>query len=296
MTASEYIRQLYPDPEERMANVLIPRAEADGGERPKVEQRVWPARTAMSAGVQAWMRHLNARRYDVFVGMNPLRPQARRRFKRDVQAVARVYLDVDEDGPGAVRRVLRDARRGRIGMPRFAIETSPGRSQIVWQLQRGALRPERAEALMRGLVAEYGGDRAAVDVSRVLRLPGFRNWKRGGHPVAVTWQNPSAVAEPGQFPERLYKSPDLPPRTSPAGTAARRPPVSAASAARDVSKSGRDWHWARKALRGGADPDAVALQLERERPDKANPRYYARRTVRNARASLARGGGCPGGR
>ena len=292
MTASQYIRQLY-EPEERMANVLIPRGEAEGGERPKVEQRVWPARTAMSAGVQAWMRHCNARRYDVFVGMNPLRPKARRRFKRDVQSVARVYLDVDEDGPGAVRRVLRDARRGRIGMPRFAIETSPGRSQIVWQLERGALRPERAEALMRGLVKEYGGDRAAVDVSRVLRLPGFRNWKRDGHPVEVTWQS-RAVALPGQFPERLYRSPDLPPR--PAAGGARSVRTSAAAAVRDASRSGRDWHWARNAIRRGASPDAVALQLERDRPDKANPRYYAQLTVRKVRESLARGGGCPGGR
>lgn len=276
---ADYVRALY-EPTDRVATVAIPRGEPAGGEEPKVEQRVWPAAAAGSDRVQAWLRHLNARQYDIFVGMNPMRPQVRSRFKRDVLEVARVWLDIDENGPGALKRILRDAGRERIGMPRYAIETSPGRVQVIWQLERGALEPGRAEDLMRGLVRAYGADRAAVDVSRVLRLPGFRNWKRDGHPVEVTWQS-GEVASPEQFPEELYRAPDLPQR---AGREAGR--AAAAAGGRDASRSGRDWHWVRKAIRRGADSGEVALQLERERQDKANPRYYARRTVQRVRESL----------
>lgn len=279
-----YIRALY-EPADRVATVAIPRegASGHGGEDPKVEQRVWPAATAGADNVQAWFRHLNARKYDLFVGMNPMRPRVRSRFKRDVLEVARVWLDIDENGPGALKRILRDAKKERIGSPRFALETSPGRVQVVWQLERGALEPGRSEDLMRGLVAAYGGDRAAVDVSRVLRLPGFRNWKRDGHPVAVIWQR-EAVAAPEQFPEELYRLSDIELRAQRApGEAAER---AADPGGRDTSRSGMDWRGARRAIRRGGDPDEVALQLERERQDKANPRYYARRTVRRVRESL----------
>ena len=280
-----YIRALY-EATDRVATVVIPRDPPAGGEEPKVEQRVWPAAAAGSDKVQAWLRHLNARHYDIFVGMNPMRPQVRSRFKRDVLEVARVWLDIDESGPGALKRILRDAGRKRIGMPRYAIETSPGRVQVIWQLERGALEPGRAEALMRGLVQEYGGDRAAVDVSRVLRLPGFRNWKRGGHLVRVTWQS-RAVAEPEQFPAELYREPEIPLRPRRSGERAAE--LAGGADGADGSRSGQDWRRVRRALRRGADPGELAIQLERDRPDKANPRYYAERTVARAGESLSRG-------
>jgi len=53
-----------------------------------------------------------------------------------------------------------------------------------------------------------------------------------------------------------------------------------------VSQSGKDWRWVMRSLRRGADPKDVALKLEHDRQDKANPRDYAQRTVRRARASL----------
>lgn len=125
---ADYIRALY-EPGYRVATVAILRegAVGHGGEEPKVEQRVWPASTAAAENVRAWFRHLNARKYDVFLGMNPMRPRVRSRFKRDVLEVVRVWVGIDENGPGALKRILRDARWERIGTPRFAIETSPGR-------------------------------------------------------------------------------------------------------------------------------------------------------------------------
>ena len=91
MDPGEWVQALHADGD-RVATVAIPRAAPAGGEeRPKVEQRVWPAATARSDRVLAWLRHMNARKHDIFLGQNPLRPGARSRFKTDVLEVARCW-------------------------------------------------------------------------------------------------------------------------------------------------------------------------------------------------------------
>jgi len=49
-----------------------------------------------------------------------------------------------------------------------------------------------------------------------------------------------------------------------------------------ISQSERDWAFVREQLRRGADPSALRAELERRRPDKPCPRYYAQRTVDRA--------------
>ncbi len=90
------------------------------GEPPKAEQRVWPASSASSDNVQAWLLHLNASRYDVFVGMKSMRPLMRTGHTDDVLEVARVWLEIDEEGPKRLGRILGDARRAHIGMPNMS--------------------------------------------------------------------------------------------------------------------------------------------------------------------------------
>lgn len=116
MTPAEYVCELY-EPGDRVATVLIQQDAGAGcdGEPPKAEQRVWPTCSASSDMVQAWLRHLNASKYDAFVEMNPMRP------------LTRVWLDIAEEGPKRLERILGDALRGRIGMPGWALGTSPGR-------------------------------------------------------------------------------------------------------------------------------------------------------------------------
>lgn len=291
MTSADWIRALYA-PEERAAVVLIPRDAGPGrdGSPPKVEQRVFDASTAASPKVQAWLRHMNARRYDVFVGMQPMREKVRTRHKGDVARVDRVYLDIDEAGPAALERILGDARRGRIPEPRFALATSPDRCQVVWSTPPGALDPPRAESLMRGLVAEYGGDRAATDVSRVLRCPGFKNWKRDGVEVHVVHHAAAALARPEAFPAPLFAArPQAPaPRTGSYAPAAAGGGSGGGGGRGDRSRSGDDWRHVHAQLRAGRDPAAIAAELEQARQDKGNPRYYAERTVRRAIESLDR--------
>ena len=61
-----------------------------------------------------------------------------------------------------------------------------------------------------------------------------------------------------------------------------RPRRGGRAAGKVISQSERDWAFVRDALRRGADPGALRAELERRRPDKPCPRYYAQRTVDRA--------------
>ncbi|WP_445780395.1 phage/plasmid primase, P4 family [Shewanella sp.] len=62
--------------------------------------------------------------------------------------------------------------------PSIVVESSPGRCQLYWQLSEGAyLEAAEAKAINQCLASRYGADPAAVDVARLLRLPGFKHMK-----------------------------------------------------------------------------------------------------------------------
>lgn len=273
MKPEEYIQALF-DPEDRIAVVLIPRREGA-----KTQQRIWTAAKAASEKVQRWLRHSNAQGSDIYVSMNPLRRQARQRRKQDVASVQRVYLDLDEDGPRKLGRLLEDGFNSKLPMPAYIVNSSEQRYQVIWNVRPGSLSIPDAEQLMRGLSSEYGGDPAATDVSRVLRLPGFKHRGRG------SWVSMSATkagpADREDWPERLFRS--EPREAQPAKSGSRS--LSRATGG-DRSPSGRDWGESRERLRKGEDPDALEDEIRLRRTDKRNPADYARRTVRRAAESL----------
>ena len=169
MKPEVYIEDMY-EPNDRIALVLVPRTEGA-----KTQQRIWTAEKAASEPVQRWLRYNNAQGNDIYVSMNPLSPEARGRRKEDIAEVRRVYLDLDKDGGAKLKKLLRDNAAGKIPGPSYLINTSKDRYQVIWNVKPGELSIEAGERLMRGLANEYGGDRAATDVSRVLRLPGFKH-------------------------------------------------------------------------------------------------------------------------
>ena len=63
--------------------------------------------------------------------------------------------------------------------PSVVVETRPGRFHVYWKLKDPVGRPEipQVEDLLRRLVAYFGGDPAATDASRILRVPGTLNYK-----------------------------------------------------------------------------------------------------------------------
>ena len=258
---------------DRVAILAIPRS---GG---KAEQRVFSPAQASSGAVQGWLRHLNARGYDIYLGVNPVRIGSRGREKGEIAGIRRLQLDLDEEGERGLRRVLEGVEAGRLPRPAHVLRSSKGRYQVLWDTVGGAWEMEEAEGVMRALAEGYGGDGAATDVSRVMRLPGFRNKKRGRGGALVTWAwHGGRQVRPEDFPGLAVSGRKPGGRSGPRG---RMPPG-------HRSQSERDWAAAGDALRRGEAAEAVISRLEQRRRDKPNPGYYARRTVRRKGEEIQR--------
>ena len=207
--------------QDRMAILAIPRS---GG---KAEQRVFTLGQATSRKVQAWLRHMNARDYAIYLCVNPVRPGSGGREKGDIADIRRLQLDLDEEGAAGLGRVLEDVDRGALPLPAHVLRSSKDRYQILWDTVPGEWEMEGAESVMRALAERYGGDRAATDVARVMRMPGFRNKKPGRSGALVTWawhggrraaqrrgsrdgDLTARATETGQAESRLLRPPDGP--------------------------------------------------------------------------------------
>jgi hypothetical protein len=169
LSASEYILDNF-DPIDRIAMLVLNR------DRGEVLQRVTTAKKASSPEFQAWLRYKNATGSDIYIGMNPLRKDASTRTKEDIKSIRRVYLDLDHGGQEALNSV---ENSNAVPKPNYVLTSSPGKFQIVWKVEGMGLR--EAEGLLRAMARECGGDPAATDATRVLRLPDFankRNMKR----------------------------------------------------------------------------------------------------------------------
>ena len=133
--------------------------------------------------------------------MNPIRAGSGGREKGDIDEIRRLQLDLDEEGAVALGRVLEDANRGVLPRPAHVLRGSKDRYQILWDTVPGEWDIEGAEAVMRALVDRYGGDRAATDVSRVMRMPGFRNKKPDRGEALITWAwHGGRLVRPEDFP------------------------------------------------------------------------------------------------
>ena len=112
---------------------------------------------------------LNAAGAAVYVMVNQCEGQ---RKKANVSRIRGVHADFD----GVSEEILA-AVRDRL-QPTIEVQSSdPTNCHMYWLLSEGEeLDTETAEAIHRHLV-ELGADKAAVDVSRLLRLPGFRHMK-----------------------------------------------------------------------------------------------------------------------
>ena len=166
--------------------------------------------------------------------------------------------------------------RGDLPAPAIVVRSSQDHYQVLWHTAEG-WSPDQAEDTMARLAQRYDGDNVN-DVSRCMRLPGFRNKKPDRDDAAVTWTDyGGATVRPDQFAH-------LPPATDRTRDPGR--PSAPRAAGAPLSQSERDWASVRQALRDGADPGQLITDLAQQRQDKPDPDYYAQRTVQRAAASL----------
>jgi len=268
LTAKEYVFALHK-PSDQVAVLVRNRTQH------QTIQRILPAEAIASPPFQSWLHEQNQSGADIFIGMNPVREGSRSRTKEQIREVRHAYLDLDEEA-GASLQAIRTS--GEVPPPNFVLDTSPGKHQVVWRVE--GLDSGQAETLLRALASQYGGDPAATDISRLLRLPGFTNQKYDEAFVVRVHYETDAQYHGQDFhvqedsPESLRRFGDSRQglRTTPAG---------------HRSQSEADWAYAKRALARGDNPDQVIRNIADYRAeDKADPIYYACLTVIKAQQAL----------
>src|SRR5258707_10645135 len=165
LTASEYVRELF-EPADNAA--ILVRSRSTG----HTVQTISKAETIADPGFQTWLTNQNASGYGVFMGMNPIKDGAYARTKGNIKEIRHVYLDLDRKGDESLEAIRHSTE---VPAPNFVLDTSPGKHQVVWKVK--GFNQDEAEALLHNLANKFGGDPAATDSTRVLRLPGFANRK-----------------------------------------------------------------------------------------------------------------------
>jgi hypothetical protein len=260
-SAAEYILDNF-EPIDRIAVLVLNR---DLGE---VLQRITSAKKASSPEFQAWLRYKNATGSDIYIGMNPLRKHASTRTKEDIKSIRHVYLDLDHRGQEALNDIENSSV---VPKPNYVLTSSPGKFQIVWKVEGMGLR--EAEGLLHAMARECGGDPAATDAARVLRLPGFANKKYETNFFVEVHKESAQIYRLRDF--QLNIDAQDSPRYNDHERAKR-----ASSSRANLSQSEHDWAFAKRALARGEPLEEVIRRIAQYRAAyKSNPLYYARYTV-----------------
>ncbi len=269
ISATDYIRTNFQS-SDRLAILVRNR------NRGETVQRITTSARIVEPAFQEWMHFKNEKEScDIYVGMNTLKPEARTRTKEDIQTIRHLYVDIDHDGPAALAKIQQSSL---VPSPNYTVNTSPDKFQVVWRVEN--ISPEQAEALQRAMARKFGGDPAATDSTRVLRLPSFLNRK----------YDTEFQVQAEKHTDRVYHLQDFRLRTEPIESDFRprhHSQTPASSESRPLSQSEHDWAYAKRALARGDDPEEIIRRIADYRADeKHNPEYYARHTVEKARAAL----------
>jgi hypothetical protein len=234
--------------------------------RDRLIQRIATTEQVASKRFQAWLRYENAHGGNIYVSMNPLKPDAHGRTKQDIAVVRHIYLDLDQGGACSLIPILMNIR---LPLPSYVLGTSIGKYQVVWKVEGFGIA--EAERLQKAMAIKYNADRAATDVTRVLRIPGFYNPKYSPPHRVIAWKLSDLIFHPSDFPVEPHLD-ALPGAQSTASKIAKGM----------VSQSEQDWAETLCRLDQGEDPLAVLSWLEQNSQDKPNPKYYAALTVGKA--------------
>ena len=270
INAAEYLRASF-DLSDRLA-ILV-----RNPKRRETIQRIASAAKIIEPTFQDWLRFKNYQESsDIYIGMNPLKPQARSRTKQDIRTIRHLYSDFDHDGKASLATIEQSSL---VPAPNYVLSTSPGKFQVVWKVED--VTSQQAEPMLRAIARRFGGDPASTDSTRVLRLPGFANRK----------YDAEFIVKAEQHSDRTYHLLDFNLQTESldSGRQALRssPPKESSPGVRTLSQSEHDWAYAKRNLARGVDAEEVIRKIADFRSqDKHGPQDYARRTVVKAQAEL----------
>lgn len=162
----------------------------------KTVQRVGPLSLFLEPRVHAWLRAMNAQRFNVYVSVNAIQPGRRTRTKDAIGTIRHIFLDADHDGPKVLDQI---GTRDDLPPTSYVLESSPGRIHVFWRAE--GFTPEGAARLQKHLAQDLATDGAATSCSQTTRLPGYRNHKYSSPSlVTVRYQDAAARFSPGCFP------------------------------------------------------------------------------------------------
>jgi hypothetical protein len=116
------------------------------------------------------LESLNSKGAGIFTTVNRCRG---RRSKNNVIRVRAVHADVDAASDQQREKLIRSLA------PSIIVTSSePTKLHLYWKLDDAAAKEKEAVSKINQLLAsDYGADNAATDISRILRLPGFKHMK-----------------------------------------------------------------------------------------------------------------------
>src|SRR3984957_2530275 len=161
ITSADYIRANF-EPSERIA-VLLRNAK-----RRETLQRISTAEKIAAHPIQDWLRYKNAKEgFDIYVGMNALKPTAFTRTKEDILAIRHLYVDLDHHGSASLAMIEKSPL---VPPPNYVLNTSPDKFQAIWRVEDFELG--EAETLLHAMAREFYAEKAARDAARDLRATG----------------------------------------------------------------------------------------------------------------------------
>jgi hypothetical protein len=266
VTSREYLSSWY-QPADRIA--IFVRNYATG----ESLQRIVTAEKAASDKFLAWLQFLNRTGGNIYSSVNALQPNASSRTKADIHRVLGAHMEIDHNGTAAVEGLLQDRR---IPRPTFLINSSIGRYQLLWRVDH--LTAAKAESINKALAREFGGDPAATDITRVLRVPGLHNQKyEPSFPVTA-----QCLSQERYSPSDFHLDLETTPITLTSGV--RR--SIHAGPRKEITQSERDWANVMDRLARGESREVIQRDLELRRQDKPQPAYYAQHTLDKATREL----------
>ena len=152
-----------------------------GKERTSKEVKLLPLVSVRQAATPDYIASLEAFQADgwnVYVCMNPFPQGTTTRTERLIKDVRNLFLDVDKtkgEGANALQLIKTAVASKLIPAPNSVLESSPGNYHVAWNVD--GFTWDEAKAALPALASMLGGDMAAIDLHRVLRLPGTQNLK-----------------------------------------------------------------------------------------------------------------------
>jgi len=283
-------------PEERVCVVII-RHDRTIQRFVKVRQ-IWES-------LLRYLRYENVRGGNIHITVNTLKPNAKSR-KEDgfVRVVKKLWFDIDsKNGISGDEKLQR--LRELLGEETLLVETSPGNYQVYYLLSQ-PVPYEQAKGIMQVVEKILNLD-PVHDITRLMRLPGFANYKPGKNNYVSVVRKSSRILEVEsleslnietqiQSEVKTTKHENRPETKSKFVPHSVRNfwTISAVTFAKlqalyeeclkvpKPSRSEVDAYFAVKALRAGFDPEDVKKFLRVARRDKRKPEYYAELTVNKA--------------